>query len=86
MGSLAEAVKAVAGFTRVSGVPDYRKDWDRNSIYEVLCLQYVHTLLEEALVLPTNLIVVTLVRAREKGRAHISPEYTHFGQAYKCWH
>lgn len=35
LGSLAEAVKAVAGFTRVSGVPDYRKDWDRHAIYEV---------------------------------------------------
>eukprot|EP00903_Cladosiphon_okamuranus_P010382 g9821.t1 len=36
LGSLAEAVKAVAGFTRVSGVPDYRKDWDRHSIYKTM--------------------------------------------------
>lgn len=36
LGSLSEAVKAVAGFTRVSGVPDYRKDWDRQTIYEVI--------------------------------------------------
>lgn len=35
LGSLAEAVKAVAGFTRVSGVPDYRKDWDKEHIYKV---------------------------------------------------
>ncbi|CAM9683286.1 unnamed protein product, partial [Ectocarpus sp. 6 AP-2014] len=34
VGSLAEAIKAVASFTRVSGVPDYREEWDQNSIYE----------------------------------------------------
>lgn len=38
LGSLAEAVKAVAGFTRVSGVPDYRKEFDENNIYEVMVL------------------------------------------------
>lgn len=38
MGSLAEAVKAVAAFTRVSGVPDYREEWDGQSIYEVILI------------------------------------------------
>lgn len=40
LGSLAEAVKAVAGFTRVSGVPDYRKDFDGQTIYEVSSGKY----------------------------------------------
>lgn len=35
MGSLAEAVKAVAGFTRVVGVPDYREDFDQMRVYRV---------------------------------------------------
>lgn len=39
MGSLAEAIKAVASFTRVSGVPDYREEWDQESIYEVCCFK-----------------------------------------------
>ena len=36
LGSLAEAVKAVAAFTRVSAVPDYRKEFDGQKIYEVI--------------------------------------------------
>lgn len=35
MGSLAEAVKAVAGFTRVVGVPDYRDQFDKTRVYLV---------------------------------------------------
>ncbi len=38
LGSLAEAVKAVAAFTRVSGVPDYREEWHGQSIYEVFLI------------------------------------------------
>ncbi|CAM9861499.1 unnamed protein product [Ascophyllum nodosum] len=34
LGSLAEAVKAVAGFTRVSGVPDYQDQIDGQQVYE----------------------------------------------------
>eukprot|EP00904_Undaria_pinnatifida_P010273 jgi/Undpi1/6376/HiC_scaffold_20.g08857.m1 len=36
LGSLAEAVKAVAGFTRVAGVPDYRKEMDTEEVYKVM--------------------------------------------------
>lgn len=35
MGCLAEAVKAVAGFTRVAGVPDYKKKFEAWRIFEV---------------------------------------------------
>lgn len=36
MGSLAEAVKAVAGFTRVLAVPDYREAFDETRVYQVI--------------------------------------------------
>lgn len=35
VGSLAEAVKAVASFIRVSGVPDYREEVDGQLVYKV---------------------------------------------------
>lgn len=35
IGSLSEAVKAVAGFTRVVGVPDYKKEFEGWRVYEV---------------------------------------------------
>ncbi|CAM9494186.1 unnamed protein product, partial [Ectocarpus sp. 13 AM-2016] len=63
VGSLAEAIKAVASFTRVSGVPDYREEWDKNSIYESMGKGWRHNdvckrLLEVALCASGRLGVV----------------------------